>query len=162
MSVSVSWEGLSAFSEGLRNLPEALAGDASAIIRRTTEETKAELLRGYPVGPGYKASTTRGTRTRSAYPGGNLRAGVSSNVARSGVATVGHVFSLAPHAHFWELGTVDRFTKQWRPGSHRGVMPAHRSQSLHAIADRRRATMNMQLADLVRRAGFTVSGNAEE
>jgi len=162
MSVSFSWEGLSAFSEGLRNLPNELADEASSIIRRTTEETKAELLAGYPVGPGYKPSATRGTRTRAGYAGGNLRAGVSSNVARGGASTVGHVFSRAPHAHFWELGTVDRFTTRWRPGSHRGVMPAHRSQSLHAIADRRRPGMNQALADLVRRAGFSVSGNAEE
>jgi hypothetical protein len=161
VSVSLSWTGLSAFTEGLHKLPEELASEASSIIRRTTEETKAELLAGYPVGPGYKASATRGTRTRSGYAGGNLRAGVSSNSARSGVTTVGHVFSMAPHAHFWELGTVDRFTKTWRPGSHRGVMPAHRSQSLRAIADRRRPAMNQALADLVRRAGFSVSGNAE-
>jgi hypothetical protein len=157
MSVSVTWTGLNEFSAMLAQLPDALVTDAGEIVQRAASDTKAELLEGYPVGPGRK-------KYGQWYAGGNLRAGVSSNVARAGLRTSARVFSTAPHAHLWERGTVARYTTgrgKVRAGLYRGIMPAHRSQSLNAIGDRRRAIMNEQLIDMVRAHDLEVEGNVE-
>lgn len=131
-------DGLSELRAALRQLPAGLAKDGADRVEAATERARAALVRTYPHGDT-----------------GKLRAGVRSKIERSGVAVVGTVISSSPHAHLWEFGTQNRHTRQ---GWNRGRSPSHHREGLVPIAQRERRAMNGELVDIVRQAGFEVSG----
>jgi hypothetical protein len=131
-------EGLDALRLALRNLPATLTEEASDVVDDATEITASSLRQSYPLGDT-----------------GNLRAGVTATVERNRFGVVGVVKSTSPHAHLWEFGTQNRRTHQ---GWNRGLVGEHRD-GLVPIAQRNRRRMNGTLVELVRSAGFEVTGS---
>lgn len=139
MSARVQLEGLDAFYDALRKLPEDLAHEAGVVIEAQASEMARAAQAAYPEGPT-----------------GNLRAGVTMEVNRSKWGSSAIVRSRARHAWIFEHGSKPRVTRR---GAARGVMPkAPRDQAFipKAIAARRRITE--ALIEIVRRAGFEVTG----
>jgi len=131
-------EGLEELRAALRTLPADLAHDGAEFVDDATERAAASLIQSYPLGET-----------------GNLRAGVKHSVVRSQFGVVGMVKSTSPHSHLWEFGTQNRHTRQ---GWNRGISPSHHREGLIPIAQRERKRLNGALIELVRLAGFQVSG----
>lgn len=133
-------EGLNQLRAALRSLPADLAHEAGQIVQRAAEEAKAQIENAYPEGPT-----------------GNLKRGVTIAHEQAGpFAAVSIVRSRARHAWMYEHGTVPRHTSH---GANRGRMPKPPpSRQMIPIVVRARARMTNALMDLVRRAGFQVSG----
>lgn len=139
MSVRVELQGISELRAALRALPDDLAEEAGAIVVDHATEAKRETEQGYPNG-----ST------------GNLRRGVTLSVQKNAFGTTATVKSNAKHVHIFERGTVRR---QTRRGANRGRMPqARTSQQMIPKAIQIRARMRQALIELVKRAGFQVTG----
>jgi hypothetical protein len=132
-------DGLAELRAALRALPEELRSDGAKIVDDAAEVTAASLKQSYPLGDT-----------------GNLRGGVSIATEHTPHGTIGIVRSRSPHAHLWEFGTQNRTTRQ---GWNRGRSPAHHNQGLVGIASRNRRRKQARLIDLVRRAGFEVTGD---
>lgn len=132
-------DGLAELRAALQRLPEELRQEGAAIIDNAAEVTASSLRQSYPVGDT-----------------GNLRAGVSVKTEHTPYGTIGIVTSRSPHAHLWEFGSQNRVT---RAGWRRGKSPEHKKEGLVPIAQRNRKKMNQQLVELVRKAGFQVSGD---
>jgi hypothetical protein len=136
VSVKVTLDGFSEFYEALGALPAGLTDASRPFVHKAADQTEAETVAGYP-----------GT--------GHMRAGVKqAEDSHEGTFAIA-VRSTAPEAHLWEYGTENRHTQK---GWNRGAAPAHRDQSLLAIAESHRQTMNGELAAMVTQAGFEVSG----
>lgn len=136
--MSVQMTGLVELRAALRQLPAELADEANTYIDDTVEITAARLFQSYP-----KGDT------------GNLRAGIRKESHPSPFGGFGMVRSTSPHSHLWEFGTQSRKTSK---GWSRGAAPSHKPQGLVPIAKQERRRLNQQLVELVRRAGFQVSG----
>lgn len=136
-SMKVAMEGLDELRAALKALPEDLARDARFRVRAAANAAADDL--------------------RAAYPSdsGNLRRGVRVAVEDQAVSVVATVKSSSPHAHLWEFGTQVRRTQRLL---NRGAAPAHFDQGLVGIAQRRRRDLNEELVDIVRKAGFEVTG----
>jgi hypothetical protein len=137
-SSGVTWSGLTELQQALQHLPDALVGDARAIVQRHAEAATAATRDGYP-------SYAR-----------HLRGGVSLRELSAAGDRFGIGFQLrntSPDASWFEFGTQIRRTAK---GHDRGAMPAGRV--LVPIAIRERAAMLTELVALVRAAGFTVTG----
>jgi hypothetical protein len=139
MAAKVDLQGFADFRAALRALPEDLAHEGSDIVVAHATEAQREIRGGYPQGPT-----------------GNLRRGVTLDVDRNAFGTVATVKSHAQHAHLYEAGTKRRTT---RSGANRGVMPpAPEGNRMIPKVIRIRARMRQALIELVKRAGFTVTG----
>jgi hypothetical protein len=136
--VKVTLDGFSEFYEALGAIPAGLTDASRPFVQKAADGTEAETVAGYPAGKG------------------QMRAGVkqAEDVHEDGKFAIA-VRSTAPEAHLWEYGTENRTTQK---GWNRGAAPAHRSQSLLAIAESHRQAMNVELAAMVTNAGFEVSG----
>lgn len=132
-------DGLTELRAALRQLPADLAADAADMVVHSVDMTAASLIQSYPLGDT-----------------GNLRKGVKKTITRSQVAVVGEVKSTSPHAHLWEFGTQNRRTQH---GWNRGRLRNQYNRGLVGITLRERQALNTNLIDLVRRAGFIVSGS---
>ena len=129
--------GMEALRAQLRQLPEALAREADAIVQAHADEARRDIQSAYPEGPT-----------------GNLKRGVTKSVDRSRFMSGAIVRSRAKHASLFEHGTRRRQTST---GANRGAMPQpQESQRFVPKAIRARARMTRALIDLVRRAGFEV------
>jgi hypothetical protein len=131
--------GLADLMAALRKLPADLAQEAADLIDDTVEITASSLIQSYPLGDT-----------------GNLRKGVKKKITRSQFGAVGEVKSTSPHAHLWEFGTQNRQTRQ---GWNRGKLKAQYNRGLVGISLRERKKLNAKLIDLVRKAGFEVTGS---
>lgn len=136
MPVRLQLDGLAELRAALRHLPADLADDAGDIVEDTTDRTQTALVQTYPRGDT-----------------GNLRRGVKTTIEHGAFGVEGTVKSTSPHAHLWEFGTAVRHTAR---GWNRGKEQSH--DGLVAIAVRERRRMNQRLVELVRSAGFEVSG----
>lgn len=119
-------------------LPEHLTDEASSIVDDAGERAMAESFQGY--------------KRRS----GNLRLGLKKEakfIGRYGTAVV--VKNTAKHAWMYENGTQ---TRQTRLGANRGAMPP--AHTFIPAAERSRAQMYRELAAMLEREGFLVSGHA--
>lgn len=131
-------DGMDDLKTALRKLPVEMRDEAAEVIDHTAEITASSLRQSYPRGDT-----------------GNLRAGVKVSHERSTFGASATVKSTSPHAHLFEFGTQNRTTRQgWR----RGKSPEHKADGLVPIAQRNRKRMNQQLIDIVRKAGFDVTG----
>jgi hypothetical protein len=136
-------EGLTEFREALRRLPEELATEAGDIVQAHAEAAKADIQRGYPIGPGSRK-----------FPAGILQGRVVVERNRSKVSSHAIVRSRAPHAIIFERGTVTRRTDK---GWNRGRMPkASSDRAMIPKVIRWRRKMTDALIEIVRRAGFEV------
>jgi hypothetical protein len=135
----VVFDGLAQLRADLLSLPDDLAQEAAVIVDDTTEVTASSLRQAYPRGET-----------------GKLRDGVRAEMKREQFGVVGTVHSTSPHAHLWEFGTQLRRTRE---GWNRGRMPSRDREGLVSIAARNRRQMNGQLVELVRNAGFDVTGD---
>jgi hypothetical protein len=138
MLVHLQLDGLAELRAALRQLPADLVDDAAAIVEDTTDRAMTALLQSYPEGET-----------------GHLRRGVKKTIEKGVFGVEGLVKSTSPHAHLWEFGTVVRHTAR---GWNRGRAPRHYNEGLVGIATRERRRMNQGLVELVRSAGFEVSG----
>jgi hypothetical protein len=135
----LTFEGMDGLREALKQLPADLAAEAAEHIDDTVEVTAASLVQSYPLGDT-----------------GNLRKGVKHTVAQSRDGAAGEVKSTSPHAHLWEFGTQNRKTTK---GWNRGKLKDQYNRGLVGIALRERKKLNAKLIELVRKAGFEVSGS---
>lgn len=138
-SVKVAFEGLDELRAGLRKLPADMNRKARDRVLSAANSTEFELREAY-----LRAKVS-----------GNLERGLKVKVEETATTTAAEVRSTSPHAHLWEFGTQVRRTQQ---GFNRGAAPAHHNQGLVGIAQRKRRQMNTELVDIVREAGFEVSG----
>lgn len=112
-------------------------------------------LRDEATEPVVNAGETAASALRQNYPPGPMRDGVKVKTERSTFGVSVTVKSTAPESHLWEFGTQNRKTLQ---GWNRGKAPSHKPEGLVPIAQRNRKRMDQQLIDIVRKAGFEVSG----
>lgn len=132
--------GLDELRRELRQLPEDLAREASAIILAHAEDAGRRVRTAYPEGPT-----------------GNLKHRVTVNQEAGRFGTRALVRSRAPHAWIFEKGTRDRRTHS---GANRGRMPAApESQQMIPIVIRVRRLMVAALIQLVEKAGLTVTSS---
>lgn len=128
---------INALRNRLRNLAsdlEGTHGEASQIVAATTEAAANDIRSEYQQ---HRVTGTLESRVRTRYPS----------------PLVGHVVSAAPHATIFEKGTKERFNKR---GQSRGASPEHKV--IAKVAPGHRARMKGQLADVLRRHGFEVTG----
>uniref|UniRef100_A0A6M3JS03 Putative tail protein n=1 Tax=viral metagenome TaxID=1070528 RepID=A0A6M3JS03_9ZZZZ len=138
MAASVTWEGMAEFRAALRATPEHLRDEAVGITANTAHTAAQEIVDEYP------------TVT------GNLKDGVKTAQMTTGNYGAGYIVkSTAPHAHLYEFGTQARQTDL---GANRGAMPA--KHTVIQVAVRRRRQMHDELAAMLRREGFEVTGDA--
>lgn len=110
MSASVHLD-VRAMVETLERLPRELSQQELApLIRASAEDLATDVRRAY-------ANTKRTSRNP-----GTLASRVVVEPGRDELGLRAKVRSKAPHAHFYEYGTVARFTNQ--TGAARGSMPA--------------------------------------
>lgn len=138
-SVKVQMEGLDELRAELRKLPSDLNRKARDRVIGTANAAAADLGQAYD-------------RSRVT---GNMRRGIKVKVEETETTTTAQVRSTSPHAHLWEFGTEVRRTQKLL---NRGEAPAHYDQGLVGIAQRKRRQLNTNLVDIVREAGFEVSG----
>jgi hypothetical protein len=139
VSVQLKLDGMKEFREALRKLPEELAGEAAHIVEGAANGVASEVRRVYPSHTGNLIGGVRVTH----FEGGKVAAGAI-------------VKSSAKHSHLYEYGTAQRRTAK---GANRGRMPVpNESRRMIPIVVRARRRMYAQLADLLRRNGFVVSG----
>jgi hypothetical protein len=148
--VRLTFAGLDELRAALRDLPDALTGDAKTIVLSHGDRAAANIQMGYPVGP----STPN-------HEGGNLKAGVRvRTLSGTGRFYAGvEVQSRAPHAKLYEFGTAGERSFN---GANRGQMPpapADRAFLPELIRERR--AMEGDFVDLLSRAGLDVSGGGE-
>lgn len=138
MSTRLQLHGLSELRAALRQLPEELTREASAIVVAAAEGAKSEIVGAYPTGPT-----------------GNLKAGVTVHRSHAQFTEQAIVRSRAKHAHLYEFGTKPRRTAN---GARRGSMPkAPTTRAMLPIVIRKRRQMVDALIEMVRRAGFQVN-----
>ena len=160
MGAKVTFDGLDELRAALRKLPQALAEEAGAIIDRRAQNTAAAIRAAYVKRTTGLNPTER--RKTPWYAPGNLKARVTVAVERQDVAVHATVRSNAPHAALYEFGTgslnvthpgKDRKTAT---GANRGSTAPR--PTVIPIAMRERKAMNTELVDVVKRAGFEVTG----
>jgi hypothetical protein len=120
-SLNVSWSNLDAFYKELLTLPQALHGEANAILLKSAQAAKAEISAAYPRKPD-------GT--------GNLRRGLVLRPARGRLFAGAILRNVAKHAWIYEHGTKLRRllgNGMYRAGTKRGRMPPH--NTFHPIAE---------------------------
>jgi hypothetical protein len=137
VSVKLELKGLAELRQALRQLPENLNDEASAIVQSHAEDAQRRIVNAYAEGPT-----------------GNLRRGVVKDHYKSRFTSSAIVRSRAKHAWMYENGTQSRRTSK---GANRGRMPQAPEQNrMIPIVVRKRRQMVEALKDLVRRAGFQV------
>ena len=151
MSASLTWSGLEELKAALRALPAALAAEGGHIVEGAANGALAEVKRNYTVRLGRD-----GPRSTAGRPG-DLRDKLDVRKLQTGPFGVAVVLRYRDKAAAWfENGTQVRHTARGLP---RGRMPP-RPTFIPAVRAARRL-MYGQLAELVRRQGLEVSGNAE-
>jgi hypothetical protein len=152
MSASIRFEGATELIRQLRELPRELQADATHIVVEAAQAVEIDVDEDYAV----HEHT------------GNLRGGLTLNRLAAGPWGTGAVLrQRAKHAWIFENGTVRRrYTGTDRRGrtfrnADRGRMWGHTPHRPVFIpsARRHRRAMYQRLADLLRRAGFTVTGD---
>lgn len=93
-----------------------LVAELEAAGERFTREELAPIVRGSADGLAGEVKAAYAKQT------GNLADGVVVENGRDGRGLRAKVRTKAPHAHLYELGTVQRFTNE--NGANRGTMPA--------------------------------------
>jgi hypothetical protein len=146
MSSRLVLEGLDPWLEALRQLPGELRDEARTVVHDTATHAADEMRAAYPEGP--RGRLKRGVKV-GLHEGNEFGAGAT-------------VKNTAPHAFIFEQGTQARYVTT-RPlgraknfGYRRGAMPPGRV--FIPIAIRRRRAMYDALVEVVRRAGFEVTG----
>lgn len=137
MPTKLHLEGLTELRQALRDLPSDLTDDASVIVQAHADDAATQIRAVY--------EDHRVT--------GHLAAGVTVDRSHSAFTTRAIVKSKAKHAHLFEFGSQLR---KHDNGKSVGVMPPR--PTVIPIAIRKRAQMVRVLIDLVKRAGFTVTG----
>ena len=133
------WSGLQELKAALRNLPTELAAEATGIVSGRAERAMRDIETSYP------------ERTGNLRKG--LRLGSGASVGRFGASTI--LKNVSPHAWIFENGTQARHNDL---GANRGAMPP--GHIFIPIVIRQRRAMYHDLAALLERHGFTVSGVA--
>lgn len=137
MSASLKWEGLDEYRAALRALPADLAAEGASYVKTAADLAVAEIDRGYE---GHVVS-------------GDLIGHVIATGERGDTYGARYVVkSTSKHAWLFEHGSQARRYN----GADRGTMPA-RPVVVPAIMRARRG-LNMALANLLARQGFTVTG----
>lgn len=139
-SVLLKWDGLKELREALRQLPAHLASRAGSIVDRRAQNAAAAIRAGY-------------ARHRVT---GNLANRVTVSLEDTGrFGAMAVVRARSPHAHLFEFGTQRRkFNK-----ANRGVMPKANPPIFVPTVEHERTQMNRELIELVREAGFEVTGS---
>lgn len=135
-------EGLTELRAAFRALPRDMQQEVSVIVQAHAEEAKRKMAPAYPV-------RTYGERRNR----GNLRKGLTIESRFDPTTAHAVVRNKAKHSWIYEHGTGPR---RWATGKSTGVMP--KGDVFIPIAIQTRRHMYVALADLVRRAGFEVTG----
>lgn len=129
-------EGLAELTQALRELPAVLNQEAAGIVFGAADQAKDEIVAAYPEHTG------------------NLKSHVTVSHSGGAFGTSAIVKNTAKHAWIFENGTQARHTAI---GANRGSMPP--GHVFIPIAIRKRREMVHNLAELVRREGFEVTGD---
>lgn len=125
MSASLQLDGVKELTAALEALPQQMAQQTLApIVHESAYGLASDLMAAYPKGTGTLANR------------------VEVEAGRDGTGLTAKVRNKAPHAHLYELGTVQRFTNQ--TGANRGTMPAQ--PTFVPLAIRWRARMMQKVA----------------
>jgi len=136
--VFFTWSGLEELKAQLRALPAELAGEAANIVEGRANGAALTIKSGYP--------------SRA----GDLRDKLTVEHTRSRFGARSVVRNTSDHALPFDLGSqVNRYTTR---GVNRGRMPA--TPLFSQTMGRARRAMHADLADLLRRHGLTVTGEA--
>jgi hypothetical protein len=131
-------DGFDELRAALLKLPDDLAQEGEGIVERHATAAKDEIVRQYT----------------AHHHTGNLEKHVSLKIDRTGSAgVVGTLKSTSPHASLFEFGTQVRHTAA---GANRGASPPHAVFIPTVIRERR--AMTTDLVELVKKAGFEVTG----
>ena len=134
-------EGLTELQAQFRRLPREMQQEASVIVQAHAEEAKRKMAAAYPV------------RTYGRLKGrGNLLRSLTSESRYDPTTAHAVVRNRAQHAYLFEHGIAGK--RRWKGGT------ADPGRVLIPIAIQTRRHMVFALVDLVRRAGFDVSGFA--
>ena len=146
MSNRLTFDGLEQLLRDLQQLPGHLRDEATTLIHATASEALGEMRAAYPEGPR-----------------GRLKKGLKVAFRQEGdFGAAGVVTNTSPHAFIFENGTQARYVstlplgRAKNFGYRRGAMPPGRV--FIPIAMRRRRAMYAALTEVVRRAGFQVTG----
>lgn len=141
MAAPGEFSGMAELIRSLQALPEELQTEAEGVVQATADLMAAELRRDYPAHSGNLREQVR----VDSEPGANGRVRA-------------RVRATAKHAHLYEYGTVQRFTKS--SGANRGTMPARPTFVPAAVRNRKR--MVEKLTDVLRRTRVPgMSGSME-
>jgi len=136
----IVFEGLEELKRALRELPAELTGESSHIVESNAIGAADTIKANY------------------ARVSGTLVKGVSVKTAKDQFAVGAVVKSKAPHAWMYENGTQVRHNDK---GANRGRMPpAPPGRAFIPVIIRARKRMYEQLADLLKRKGLQVTGDA--
>ena len=139
MSVRFTIDGYADFREALRDLPPEMSGEGANLVEASTNAATAAV----------KAEYGRHTVT------GNLQAHTYSTIQRNQAGAIGTVKNTAKHAWIFENGTQARHYVTRNGVQHlTGRMPPFHVFVPILMRERRR--LDGDLADLLRRSGFTV------
>lgn len=141
MSNRIVFSGLEELKAALRALPDSLTAEASRIVEGAANAMAADVKREYPVGP---TGNLAGSVYVTHFDKGRFQAGAI-------------VKNAAKHAYIFENGTEARhyYTKGGAIHPTGKMPPGH---VFIPIAIRRRRWMWQQLAEMVKRNGFQVTG----
>jgi len=139
---SLRLDGLEQLRAAFRQLPRDMQQEVAVIVQAHAEEAKRKMEAAYPV-------RTYGERSGR----GNLRKGLTLEARYDPTTAHAVVRNRAKHAWIYEKGTGPR---KWANGKSTGSMPAGNVFVPIAIPTRRH--MELALVDVVRRAGFDVTG----
>jgi hypothetical protein len=142
--------GLDQLREDLKRLPLELVREAAVIVQAQGEQMAVEVTAAYP------------------FVTGNLRDHVRVAIAVDAVSATARVTNTAKHAHLFEKGTKARqytghgpgkkMPAGWKAG--KGTGAARPGKIFIPIAILRRRVMVAALAEIVTRAGLTVTTSA--
>jgi hypothetical protein len=148
MPVQVQLIGYDEFLKYLRDLPEHLVAEATAIVTLAAQRGADDVRSNYPTGPGSRK-----------FPPGVLKSRVTVSTETSRGGAFARVSSRAPHAWIFEHGTGNRRTDKGWPRGRMGT-PSERGRPEQAMIPhviRARARMWQDLVAMVERQGFTVA-----
>jgi len=146
MAARVTWEGLEAFKVDLRKMPEHLRDEAVSITANAAHTAAQEIVDEYPTVTGNLKDGVKTAKMTT----GNYGAGYI--VKSTAISTRGTRTDLAlVYENGWQ-------TRQTDLGANRGAMPPN--PVVARVATRRRRQMYDELANMLRREGFEVTGDA--
>jgi hypothetical protein len=142
MSAGIEWSGLKELKKALTDLPDDLAEEAQGIAAEHAEAAYTAIKAGYA------------SKLKPPPDSGNLERGLARHVGRRAGIVRAVVINTAPHAGIYESGSQ---TRKHADSNTPNPMPP--GNVFVPVAIRERTKMYRRLVEMVRKHGFTVTGD---